>query len=155
MKKISTRENGTIKIVTINNKKTMTQQQFKDQCDINNIIKTYKHTGELPLSQKVGKFLDVSNVQDYQTSLNTIIEASQAFENLPSNIRSRFANDPQKLISFMEDATNQEEAIKLGLINNKNEQTQTNETIIQQASQPASVPSQPASVPSQPASVPS
>jgi phage internal scaffolding protein len=116
---ITRRKNGTISVESINEDPTLTQQQFKEQCDINNIIKNYHQTGELPLSKKVGQFLDVSNVQDYQTSLQTVFEAQHAFEALPSKIRSRFENDPQQLIAFVEDDANYDEAIKLGLLPQK------------------------------------
>jgi hypothetical protein len=36
---------------------------------------------------------------------------------LPANIRSRFDNDPAKLIDFMENPANREEAESLGLVN--------------------------------------
>lgn len=114
--KITVRKNGTISVETINTEPTLTQQQFKEQCDINNIIKNYTQTGELPLSKKVGQFLDVSNVQDYHSALTTVFEAQKAFDNLPSNIRSRFENDPNQLIAFIEDDANHEEALSLGLL---------------------------------------
>lgn len=114
--KISVRKNGTISIESINTDPTLTQQQFKEQCDINNIIKHYTQTGELPLSKKVGQFLDVSNVQDYHSALTTVFEAQKAFDALPSNVRSRFENDPNQLIAFIEDDNNHEEALKLGLL---------------------------------------
>ena len=114
--KITVRKNGTLKIETINNEPTLTQQQFKEQCDINNIIKHYTQTGELPLSKKVGQFLDVSNVQDYQSALHTVFEAQAAFDSLPSNVRAKFENDPNQLVAFIEDDSNHEEALKLGLL---------------------------------------
>jgi phage internal scaffolding protein len=131
--KITIRKNGTIDISSINTEPTLTQQQFKEQCDINNIIKHYTQTGELPLSKKVGQFLDVSNVQDYQTALQTVFDAQKAFDNLPSHVRSKFHNDPNNLLAFIEDDSNYEEAIKLGLLNetakskiqNQNQNTNT------------------------------
>lgn len=114
--KITVRKNGTIRIESLNSDPTLSQQQFKEQCDINNIIKHYTATGELPLSKKVGQFLDVSNIQDYQTSLQTVFEAQKAFDDLPSSIRSRFENDPTQLVAFIEDDSNHEEALKLGLL---------------------------------------
>jgi phage internal scaffolding protein len=117
--KVILRKNGSLDIGSINTEPTLAQQQFKEQCDINNIIKQYQQTGELPLSGKVGQFLDVSNIQDYHTSLLTVYEAQKAFDNLPSNIRSRFENDPNQLLAFIEDDKNTEEAQKLGLTNTK------------------------------------
>lgn len=123
--KITVRKNGTIDIGSINEEPTLAQQQFKDECDINNIIKNYSQTGVLPVSKKVGAFLDVSNVADYQTSLQTVYEAQKAFDALPSNIRSRFENDPNQLLAFIEDDANRDEALKLGLLEKQIPQTQT------------------------------
>lgn len=117
--KITVRKNGTVSVESVNTDPTLTQQQFKEQCDINNIIKHYAQTGELPLSKKVGQFLDVSNIQDYQTSLQTVFDAQRAFDDLPSQIRSRFENDPSKLIAFIEDDANTAEAQTLGLLSQK------------------------------------
>lgn len=114
--KVILRKNGTLDIGSVNEEPSMTQQQYKESCDINNIIKQYAQTGELPLSNKVGQFLDVSNVQDYQSALTTVYEAQKAFDQLPSNIRSRFENDPNQLIAFLEDDKNHNEAQKLGLL---------------------------------------
>lgn len=130
------RKNGSLSVSTTNTEPTLTQQQFKESSDINNIVKKYQQTGELPVHRKVGQFLDVSNVQDYQQSLTTVFEAQKAFDNLPSAIRSRFKNDPQELISFIEDEKNYNEALNLGLINKnpietpqtKTPQTQTQKT---------------------------
>lgn len=122
--KITVRKNGTIDIGSINDEKTLTQQQFKDECDINNIIKNYSQTGVLPVSQKVGAFLDVSNVADYQTALQTVFEAQKAFDALPSSIRSKFENDPNQLLAFIEDDKNYDEALKLGLLEKQSPQNQ-------------------------------
>lgn len=129
------RKNGSLKISSLNTDPSLTQQQFKDECDINNIIKTYSQTGALPVSKKVGAFLDVSNVTDYQTSLQTVYEAQRAFDALPSKIRTRFENDPNQLLAFIEDDKNHDEALSLGLLEkpipqnpNSTSQTQTPQT---------------------------
>lgn len=125
--KITVRKNGTIDIGTINLEPSRTQQQFKDECDINNIIKTYSQTGVLPVSKKVGAFLDVSNVADYQTSLQTVYEAQRAFDALPSKIRTRFENDPNQLLAFIEDDKNYDEALSLGLLEKPKPQQSENQ----------------------------
>lgn len=113
------RKNGSLDIGTINEEATLTQQHYKDSTDVNNIVKQYDQTGMLPTSNKVAQFLDVSNIQDYQTSLQTVYEAQKAFDNLPANVRTRFENDPSKLIAFIEDDKNSDEAYTLGLTNTK------------------------------------
>lgn len=53
--------------------------------------------------------------QDYQAALNLVLEGNQAFNNLASETRKRFDNDPKKLLTFLSDPKNHEEAIKLGI----------------------------------------
>lgn len=95
---------------------SMTQQQFKAECDVNNILAKYKRTGMLSHIQKhQGNFGDFSSIEDYQTSLGKLMQAQQSFESLPSELRAKFENDPAKLISFLSDDKNNAEAVKLGL----------------------------------------
>lgn len=97
--------------------KTMTKQSFKDECDINTIMAKYQTTGLIEHVQNVqGAYGDFTSVEDYQLSLNQVIEAQAAFDNLPAKIRDRFANDPARLMSFLQDETNLDEARSLGLV---------------------------------------
>lgn len=95
---------------------SLTQQQFKAECDVNNILARYKKTGMLThINKHQGNFGDFSSIEDYQTSLGKLMQAQQSFESLPSELRSRFENNPANLISFLSDENNNEEAVKLGL----------------------------------------
>lgn len=112
----------------------LTQQQWKDECDVNKIMEQMYKTGSLThiRNQQTGAYADLTDLPDYQTSLNTIIKANETFEALPAEIRTRFKNDPAELIAFIDDEKNIEESYKLGLrvrpkhiVTNAN-QTQTN-----------------------------
>lgn len=96
-----------------------TKQAFKDESDINNILKRYNVTGILPDQSRaaLAHFGDFTNVPPYDESLNIVIESQSSFMQLPATLRQRFANDPQHLLSFLADSNNREEAIKLGFIN--------------------------------------
>lgn len=95
---------------------SLTQQQFKAECDVNNILAKYRRTGMLTHIQKhQGNFGDFSSIEDYQTSLGKLMQAQQSFESLPSELRAKFENDPAKLISYLSDEKNNAEAVKLGL----------------------------------------
>lgn len=98
---------------------SMTQQHFRDECDINNIIARYEQTGVLtdPLQPARNfEFGDYSAVQDYQDSLNFVIAAREMFDALPSKVRERFNYDPARLLQFLGDESNRDEAIRLGLV---------------------------------------
>lgn len=100
---------------------SLTKQSFKDECDINNILKKYKRAlGAEFLDQYQGfldgKFEDVSAGVDYRTALHQISEADAAFEAMPAGLRARFDNDPGLLLDFLGDSRNRDEAIELGLL---------------------------------------
>jgi len=93
-----------------------TQQQFKDECDINEIVRRFGLTGELPDNYRAPLVGDFTNVTDYQTALNAILAADEAFYQIPPETRARFNNDPQQLMAFLDDDKNRDEAQKLGLL---------------------------------------
>jgi phage internal scaffolding protein len=99
---------------------SLTQQHFAQEADINVIMAYYQRTGILgdPLNPGTDApmFGDFSNVQDFQKAQNAIIEANRAFMSLPSDVREKFNNDPGKLIEFLSNEDNRDEAIKLGLV---------------------------------------
>lgn len=95
-----------------------TKQSEMDACDIHNILKQYSVQGLQQLiaeNQAKGRYADLPDNIDYQESLNTVMEAQRAFATLPAHVRERFNNDPAKLLEFMSNPDNQDEAIKLGL----------------------------------------
>lgn len=93
-----------------------TKQEFVQECDINNIIKSYKLTGQIAhINANAGKFEDLPDTLDFQESMNTVVQAQDAFAALPSHIRARFGNDPTNFLQFLQDPANQDEAIRLGL----------------------------------------
>jgi len=96
---------------------SLAQQNFRDECDINNIMERFGVTGELPNSPLPPQYGDFSGVLDYHSALNAVLAAQDAFNDLPAMVRSRFENDPNQLIRFLEDPNNRDEAVKLGLIN--------------------------------------
>lgn len=55
--------------------------------------------------------------------MQLMAQAQQNFMLLPAEIRERFNNDPGRLIAFLEDDRNKNEAIKLGIVNKPPEKT--------------------------------
>lgn len=93
-----------------------THQSFADACNINNIIRKYRTTGLVDhVNRYQGNYTDYSNPVDYQTALNTIIAADEVFMSLPSDIRSRFENDPGKFLNFVDDPKNADALVEMGL----------------------------------------
>lgn len=95
---------------------SLAQQSMKDECDINFIMEKFNATGELPAVPLPPQYGDFSGVFDYQTALNEVMAAEDLFMELPAKLRSRFDNDPQKLVEFLHDPKNFDEGVELGLI---------------------------------------
>lgn len=94
----------------------MTQQQFAEDADINVIVKRFGLTGELPATYRAPMTGDFTGISDFHSAMNAVREAEERFLQVPAEVRARFDHDPQKLMEFLDDAGNREEAIKLGLI---------------------------------------
>ncbi len=94
----------------------MAKQSFKEECDINTILKKYDKTGLIEhVSKYNGSYGDVTESVDYQTALNTVMSAESAFMSLPASIRTLFDNDPHRFLEFAQDPENAEELIEMGL----------------------------------------
>jgi phage internal scaffolding protein len=98
---------------------SLTQQHFKDETDINNILRQFNITGILPESALSPRYGDFTGIVDYHSALNAVIAAEDGFMALPADLRARFENDPENLINFLNDESNKDEAIKLGLVDQK------------------------------------
>lgn len=98
------------------NKPSRTKKSFQAETDINNIMKRYEKTGQLPdLIKKNPQYGDFSNPIDYQESLNTVIKAEQQFSMLNAALRNKFNNDPVQFLEYCANPENQKEMVKLGL----------------------------------------
>jgi len=95
---------------------SLAQQNFKDECDINYIVRQFGLTGELPGQPLSPQYGDFTGVLDYHSAVNAVLAAQDDFMELPAQLRSRFNNDPAELIDFLQLEENREEAIKLGLV---------------------------------------
>lgn len=120
MKIITTRENGKRRVQTLNQLPTKTQRHFQDEVNVNNIMRKYRQTGTIThLNNKQGKFADLTSAPDYFESISQIRTAQQAFDQLPSELRARFQNDPALMLDFIHNPENHDEGVKLGLFNAK------------------------------------
>lgn len=101
---------------------TLTQQHMSAECDINNIVKQFQKTGLLPSNVRSNPmYADVSNIPDYMSALNSVIQAQDMFDDLPANVRKRFNNNPAELLEFCSNPDNLSEAIDLGIVENRSE----------------------------------
>lgn len=96
---------------------TLAQQQFAEESDINFIANKFHLTGEVPTVLNLPKYGDFEGIFDFQSAQNSVRIALEQFMTLPAKLRTRFDNKPQKLLDFLENPENKEEAEFLGLTN--------------------------------------
>lgn len=97
---------------------SMTKQSFVAECDINNILKQFKLTGQITHineQARTGVYADLPDPIEFQDALSIVENAERAFASLPSVQRARWDNDPEKFLQFMQDPKNAEEIYRLGL----------------------------------------
>jgi len=93
-----------------------TKQSFKDECDINILMSRYKATGQLPnLNERLPQYIDATGFE-YQQAMEIVAQANTLFEELPSAVRNRFANNPAAFLDFTSDPANAQELHDLGLL---------------------------------------
>jgi phage internal scaffolding protein len=96
---------------------SLTQQHFKDECDVINIIKKHDRNGIIEHVQRgQARYGDFSEVAGYREALDLIRDAQDEFMTIPSDIRKKFDNDPGKFYEFVSNPDNKEELKQMGFI---------------------------------------
>ncbi len=96
--------------------KGRTKQAMKAECDINNIMAKFQKTGTIEfVNKREPQYGDCTGLE-FQSAMETVANARELFADMPSSIRRRFDNEPSQFLDFIQDPSNREEAIKMGLI---------------------------------------
>jgi len=90
-------------------KPSMTSQEFKDECNVNNILKRYAAQAQVmgvPLSELLPKlgtapYGDFTNLDNFMEMKNKVARATQVFEALPSDIRAKYGNTVEGFIGAL------------------------------------------------------
>lgn len=98
-----------------NKEPSRTKQEFAEEADINNIMERYTFTGQLP-EGVTGTYGDFSEMGTFHEAQEIVAKAQQQFEALPGPVRDRFDHDPAKMLEFVHDPKNYDEARALGLL---------------------------------------
>ncbi|WNK13211.1 MAG: internal scaffolding protein [Microvirus sp.] len=91
---------------------SLAQQQFAKETDVNHILKS---NAFIPADVSQMRFADVSEIADYQESLNIVMKAQDSFSGLTAEIRAFFDNDPANMVAYLSDPQNAQEAQEMGL----------------------------------------
>lgn len=83
--------------------------------EVNSLQNVMARGGVLQQKATPPIYADHANMPDYKAALNLVIQAESQFMSLDASLRAKFDNDPAKLLGFLDDAKNDDEAIKLGL----------------------------------------
>jgi hypothetical protein len=96
-----------------------TKQSFKEEVDINSIVKRFtkgmglENMQGVPLSEK--NFGDFSDVTDLRGLYDRMHNAQESFYKLPSKVRLKFDNDPVDFLEFASNPDNLDAMRELGL----------------------------------------
>lgn len=93
-----------------------TKQEFKEECDVNHILRNYATRGAEAHFAKYGaRYGDYVGPQEYHIAIEVAREAQEMFMDLPAKVRKKFSNDPAEFLAFVQDEKNAEEMLELGL----------------------------------------
>jgi len=110
-----------------------TKQSFRDECDINTILRQFNVTGQLPAGSVQPQYGDFSGITDYQSALNAVMAAQDSFLQLPAKVRAKFDNDPALFVDWASNEANRDEMKALGLL-----REETVQTVVTSPSEPVS-----------------
>lgn len=96
--------------------KGKTKQSFKDECDINLIMKKHENGGE---SQHINKALetygDFTKSGDFTSAHLAVKRAEEGFAALPAHVRDAMGNDPRNFLAKCEDPEYLDNFTKMGV----------------------------------------
>lgn len=95
----------------------LTDQSYKQACDINNIMAQYAKTGYLPQNITVpARYVDNTLIPSFEQSYEIVLKAQEAFYQLPADIRKLMDNDPSQLENFISDPANTDILVSRGVL---------------------------------------
>ena len=95
--------------------KGRTQQSQKEEADINTIVRRFGLTGQMPVGVVPPTYQMFTDVFDYQSAQQAIIDARDSFMKIPADVRRRFNDSPQEFVEYCSDSKNLDEMRKMGL----------------------------------------
>lgn len=106
--------------------KSLADPQYKNDCSIEGIIKRY---GILPRPDYIPVDADISDIGDFASCLERVQDGLEHFKTLPSDVRSRFGNDPKAFFAWISDPANTTEAVRVGLMVERKHEPTTGERL--------------------------
>lgn len=97
---------------------TKTQQNTREETDINLIVERFTKTGTLPQVSLPARFGDFTDVPTFQEARDRINESDRAFMALPARVRAEFDNNPAAWLETVDkalEADDRSELRRMGL----------------------------------------
>lgn len=88
--------------------KSLVQQHFQDEVDINTIVRRFGLTRAMPGGVGEGVYGDFTEISDYESAVEKVERARSSFMKLPADVRERVHNDPGELIRLSQELTEEE-----------------------------------------------
>ncbi len=116
---------------------SLTQEQFAEESEINNIIRSHDRNGVIEhINRGNAIYGDFSGITDFSEALDQIREAQNEFMNIPSEIREKFQNDAGQFFKFASNPENIQELREMGLAYPEQSDAMPSETAIPEAVEP-------------------
>lgn len=96
-------------------KPSLTDESFKDECDISLMIERFKINKIPPRTVNIAYGYSPT-VEDLQNAQYIMAETKSNFEALPSKVRDEFGNDVSNYLAYISDKTNLKDCYERGLI---------------------------------------
>jgi hypothetical protein len=95
------------KVVTVTGLESKTEQSYGEMLDINRMLEPAMKQGLLRHGITFEGEYDDIPVGDFQEAQFIVAKGKSMFEQLPSNMRTKFENDPAKFMAFVQDPANE------------------------------------------------
>lgn len=111
---VSVRENGRVRVRTVNTEPSLTVQTQVQEAEIRHILAKYEQTGVLLNMRNVDlEYRDVSEFTDFVDLMRQATNAKQAFMRLPAEVRKAFDHDHFAWLDAAHDGLTEEQHARL------------------------------------------
>lgn len=98
---------------------SLTQQQFKDECEIESLLRAHNLGQVMGILNNHGQqplYADTTDIPDFYDAQNHVARAREYFEGLPSYVRSRFNNSLSEFLTSLNDPGAREALTEMGVL---------------------------------------
>ena len=92
------------------------QKQFADQCSTEHIVQKFLRGEPVATASKPAVYADLTQVPDFESLQDRLAVLNNWFNDLPSEVRLEYGNDPQKALEELTKPGSWTYAVELGLL---------------------------------------